>query len=157
MWANCSGRSPKMSDVRKSLVFCANGSFAQVAHDKWANEGFAQKILAKKSKILFFSMFYIRFSYLKQLAICSFPHFWRAMWANRSGRSPKMSESLRSLTKNEWLWANRLFLEGIAHSLIFFAKNERFAQKTDKRIPSPVSNPPSSLEWVFISLDSKEG
>ena len=27
--------------------------------------------------------------------------------------------------------------ERIAHSLIFFAKNKRFAQKTDERIPSP--------------------
>ena len=35
----CSGRSWKMSDLEQ---------FAQVAHDKWANELFAQNILAKK-------------------------------------------------------------------------------------------------------------
>ena len=75
------------------------------------------------------------------------------MWVNRSFRSPKMSdheriahlahqkwatmsESLNSLTKiNEWVnrslfWANR----SCAH---FFAKNERFARKSDERIPSP--------------------
>ena len=70
-----------------------------------------------------------------------------AMGANRSGRSPKlsdhewfaqvthqkwatMSESLRSLTKNEriaFFWANCSF----AHS---FAKNDRFAQKTWKSL-----------------------
>ena len=49
-WANRSGRSLQMSDHEQ---------FAQVAHQKWANERFAQQFLAKKSKILFFSMFYI--------------------------------------------------------------------------------------------------
>ena len=69
--------------------------------------------------------------------ICSFPLFWWAMWANRSGGSPKMSDVskwLRSLTKNERPWAIR----SGAH---FFAKNERFAQKTRERIPSPVHPP----------------
>ena len=46
--------------------------------------------------------------------------------ALRSGRSPKMNE-----------WANGLFFEQIAHSLIFSEKNEQFAQKTDEQIPSP--------------------
>ena len=51
-------------------------------------------------------MFYIRFKkiLLKKWANHSFPLFWWAMWVNRSGRSPKMSdvsESLMSLTKNE--------------------------------------------------------
>ena len=54
-----------------------------------------------------------------------------------------VSESLKSLNKNERCeqiteaahqkWANKQ----IAHLLIFFAKNERFAQKTDEQIPSP--------------------
>ena len=47
-WANCSGCSRQMSDRER---------FAQVAQRKWANERFAQKILAKKSKILFFECF----------------------------------------------------------------------------------------------------
>ena len=38
-WANHSGPSWQMGDRER---------FAQVAHDKWANERFAQKILAKK-------------------------------------------------------------------------------------------------------------
>ena len=88
-----------------------------------------KKCCLKKSKILFFSMFYIGFFYLKKWAIRSFPHFWWAMWAqgspkmsnvskslrahqkwamwaNRSCWSPKMSASVRSLTKNEGPWAN---------------------------------------------------
>ena len=47
-----------------------------------------------------------------------------------------MRDLLRSLTKNERS-SELLFFERIAHSLIFFAKKERFAQKTDERIPSP--------------------
>ena len=38
LWAICSDRSRQMSDLER---------FAQVAHDKWANERFAQKILYK--------------------------------------------------------------------------------------------------------------
>ena len=49
-------------------------------------------------------------------------------WANRSGGSPKMSK-----------WVNPSFFEWTAHSLIFLQKNKRFDQKTDERIPSPVS------------------
>ena len=49
-----------------------------------------------------------QFFLFKKWAIRSFPHFWWAMWANCSGYSPKISdvsESLRSLTKNEQWWA----------------------------------------------------
>ena len=49
------------------------------------------------------------------------------MWANHSGRSPKMSK-----------WANRLFFWANGSFTNFFAKNERLAQKTDEQIPSPV-------------------
>ena len=47
------------------------------------------------------------------------------MWANRSGRSPKMrdvSESLRSLNKNEQMSESLVFFEQIAHLLIFRKK-----------------------------------
>ena len=64
-WANRSDRPWQMSHHER---------FAQVAHKKWANERFAQQFLAKKSKILFFSMFYIRF-YFKKWANPSFPLF----------------------------------------------------------------------------------
>ena len=70
-WANGSGCSRQTSNRER---------FAQVAHDKWANDRFTQKNLAKKSKILFISLFYIHF---------------------------------------------------------FIKTNERFAWKTDERIPSP--------------------
>ena len=49
-----------------------------------------------------------------------------AMWANRSFRSPKMSEWVNC----SFFWANRSF----AH---FLTKNERFARKSNERIPSP--------------------
>ena len=109
--------------------------FAQVAHDKWAIEQFAQKSLAKKSKILFFSMFYIRFFHLKNERfahslffneqceqIAPVDHQKWAMWANRSSHSPKMSdhERLAQVTHPkmidhepitqvaQFFWANRL-------------------------------------------------
>ena len=70
-----------------------------------------KKVCLIKSKILFFSMFYMyTFFNYKKWAIRSFPLFWWAMWENRSGRSPKksnVSELLRSLTKNERPWAIR--------------------------------------------------
>ena len=65
-----------------------------------------------------------------------------------------MSNSLRSLTKmsdHERItqvahqqWENERiahFFKRIAHSLIFSQKTERFAQKTDERIPSPATCP----------------
>ena len=51
-WANRSGCSRQMMSDHEQ--------FAQVAQSKWANERFAQKILAKKIKNLVFSMFYKR-------------------------------------------------------------------------------------------------
>ena len=118
------------------------------------NEWFAYKNL---TNIVFFGRFIVRFFYR---AICSFPFFnerceqmaqvahqkWM-MWATCS---ETMSKWLRSLTKNErmseslmvahkkwatwascsFFWVNRSF----AH---FFAKNKRFAQKTDEQIPNP--------------------
>ena len=63
-----------------------------------------------------------------------------AMWANRSGLSPKMrdvSESLRSLTKNERMNKWLVFLSESLISSFLCAKNDWIAQKTDERIPSP--------------------
>ena len=50
-----------------------------------------------------------------------------------------MSKSLRLLTKTEQMSESLVFLanRSFAH---FFAKNERFAQKTDERIPSPAAD-----------------
>ena len=47
-----------------------------------------------------------------------------------------VSKSLRSLTKNDLMSESLVFLatRSFAH---FYAKNERFAQKTDEKIPSP--------------------
>ena len=60
LWANRSGHSEEMSNGER---------IAQAAHDKWAtmsdslrslrgNEQFAQNILAKKSKILFYNVLF---------------------------------------------------------------------------------------------------
>ena len=49
-WANCSGRSEEMSD-REQFAQVAQDKWATVsksAQKKWANERFAQKMLAKK-------------------------------------------------------------------------------------------------------------
>ena len=77
-WANLSGCSWKWANVSDLLRLLK------------INERFAQNILAKKSKILFFSMFYIRFFILK-MSVSLIPSFL----VNDA------SESLRSLTKNE--------------------------------------------------------
>ena len=91
-----------VSDVSESLRSLTKNErcerIAQVAHQKWATMSDSLRSLRGNER----------------------------SWANRSGRSPKMSE----WANRSFFWANRSF----AH---FFAKNERFAQKTDERIPSP--------------------
>ena len=62
--------------------------------------------------------------------IAHFAQIKWAMWANRSGRSPKMSEWVN----RSFFWANRSF----AH---FWAKNKRIARKTGEQIPSPARDP----------------
>ena len=56
-----------------------------------------------------------------------------------------VSESLRSLTKNERMSKLLAFL---SESLIrsFFCKNERFPQKTDEQIPSPAISHQNDLK-----------
>ena len=131
LWAIRSDHSRQMSNRE------------QITHKKWA-----KKFWLKKSKIFFLVCFTYVFL-LKKWVIRSFPLFgerceriaqvahqkW-AMWENRSGYSPKMSdhepfaqvaqrkwaivsESLRSLTKNERMSKLFVFFEQIAHSLIF--------------------------------------
>ena len=71
-----------------------------------------------------FSMFYIRLkkNVLKKWANCSFPLFWWAMWVNRSFCSNQMSD--------------------VSESLIFGQQIERFARKSNERIPSsPYATP----------------
>ena len=60
------------------------------------------------------------------------------MWANPSGRSPKMSNSLRSLTKNERMSESLVFFEQIAHSLIFFKKMSDSLRKPMSQFPALV-------------------
>ena len=157
-WANRSGRSRQMSDSER---------FAQVAHDKWANERFTQIFLAKTSKILFFSTFYIGIFLFKNEGFAHSLIFGERCeriakvahqneWWERSLRcclpimSATMSDSLRSLTKNERSWANCsgrslkmsewancwVFFEQIAHLLIF-------SQKMSNSLRNPMSKFPA--------------
>ena len=63
------------------------------------------------------------------------------MWANRSSRSPKMSE-----------WANRSIFGANRYFAHFLAKNEWFTWKTDEGIPSPGFQELSSLNNYFFCL-----
>ena len=123
-------------------------------------ERIAQVFYLKKERFAHFLFFGERCERIAQVA-----HQKWAMWVNPSGRSPKMSDhkrfaqvaqqnerpwancSGRSPKKSEWtnrkfFWANRSF----AH---FWAKNERFAQKTNERIPSPASR----VSFTFINFN----
>ena len=71
---------------------------------------------------------------------CSFPFFWWAMWAIRSGCSEEMSDRERITQVAHQKWANEWithFFEQIAHSLIFGQKNEQLTRKSNEQIPSP--------------------
>ena len=147
----------------------SNGErIAQVAHDKWAtvsdslrslliNEQMrdALKIFWQKiSEILFFSIFYTGFFILKNerfahylifgewcMQIAQFTHQKWAMWANHSGRSPKMSDHDRFTQVAHQKWANEritCFFEWIAHSLYFL-------QKTSNSIRKPMSEFPALI------------
>ena len=150
-WAICSGCSEEMSE----LVI-------------------RRKIWLTKYKILFFSMFYIRFLLFKKWANRSFPLF---RWAS------DVSELLRSLTKNErcersaqvapqkWAWVVRShcseemsdreriaqvahqkwanewitrFFERIAHSLIF-------GQKISDSLGKPMSEFPALFKSKILN------
>ena len=105
LWANCSGRSCQKSD--RELI-------TQVAHDKSANERFAQKNLTKMIK----SYFLVCFLYVKKTECIAHSLFFNercermaqvahqkwVMWANRSGRSPKMSnlERFAQVAQRKW-------------------------------------------------------
>ena len=107
LWVNRSGCSWQMSDLKR---------FAQVAHDKWANEPFAQFFWLKS----YFLACFIYVFWFKKMSDSLIP----SLLVN------DVSESHRSLTKNEECeriaqvayqkWANEqiaCFFEQIAHSL----------------------------------------
>ena len=156
LWVNRLGRSRQMSNSKR---------FAQVPHDKWANEQLAKKIknlILKNERFAHYLNFGERCERIGQVA-----HQKWALWSNHSGHSPKwanMSEWLRSLRGIERAWAKRsgcspkmsdwancsLFWvnRSFAH---FLAKNERFAQKTNKRIPSPALNDAHTTTLQYYS------
>ena len=112
-----------MSEWANHSFFLSESLICSFAHK---NERFAQKLL---TKIVFLYVL------LKKRAICSFPLFFWAMWANPWGHSPKMSnvsEALRPLTKNEQPWAIRSgFLPKwatMSKSLRALTKNQRMSE-----------------------------
>ena len=112
-WANRSGRPRQISDGEQ---------FAQVTQRKWANERFAQKMLAKKKlKSCFLVCFIFGFFFNEQIA--------HSLHSGRSTKMSDVSESLSSLTKNEWFahiaqrkWAI------VSKSLRSLTKNERMSE-----------------------------
>ena len=99
-------------------------------------------IWLNKSKILFFSKFYIRFLFLK-MSDSLIPSFLMS----------NVSESLRSLTKNEQReritqvayqkWANERtarFFERISHLLILLQKTRDLLRKPMSEFPALVNN-----------------
>ena len=113
--------------ICSSLIRSFRENQMSVSQDKWATVSHLRRSLRgnertsdslktiwlKKSKILFLVCFIydLKKKKMKKWANRSFPLFgWWAMLVNRSGHSPKMSnvsESIRSLTKNERPWAIR--------------------------------------------------
>ena len=166
--------------------------FTQIAQAKWAtvskslrslmiNEQMSDslnKFLLKKYKILFFSMFYIGFFILKNERfahslifgercerIAQVAHQKWAMWANRSGRSPKMSDVsklLRSLTKNERCERMSELLksltknERMGESLVFWANCSfaLFCKKQAIRSEKWWANSQPWLNSVYTRIDS---
>ena len=174
-------------------------SFAHFLQDKWAtvseslrslrgNERMSnsfKKCWQKNLKSTFLVCFIYGFLY-KKWANRSFPLFWWAMWVNRSGRSPKMSDReglaqvahqkwvtmsdlLTSLRGNEQSWANRSgrspkmsewvncsFFWANCSFTHFWAKNERFARKTYEWIPSPAKKWPKCTKSLFVKLLTRQ-
>ena len=110
----------------------------------WANHSFFAK---NKSSLLIRSYLVSKLSDLVTVA----QSVW-AMWANRSNGSPKLSDHERfaQVAHQKWAteriahffekmsdWANRSLFWANCSFAYFLAKNERFAQKTNERVPSP--------------------
>ena len=147
MWVICSGRSGQMSDCDR---------IAQVAHEKWANVSdllrslrtnerqiarfcskwfilsFAHKIIRKK--LYFCTLFTVFYKFKKKTKNLLIPSEQSERIAQvAQDKWATMSDSLRSLRRNERSWANRS-----GRSLFsFLAINKRFAPKFDEQIPNP--------------------
>ena len=98
-----------------------------------------------KNQKSYFWVFFMYVFYLKKWVIPSFPHFWWVMWANRSGRSPKMSDHERFAQVTHQKWVNRLF----------FRANRSFAhfsQKTSNSLRKVMSEFPALKKSKFKYL-----
>ena len=166
-WAYCSGHSWQMSHHER---------FAQVAHDKWANERFAKNVL---TKTIFFGTLFVRKKktrahslFLKRdvseslRSLRSLTKKWATMeqftqvihqkWATMSEmlrsftKNEQMSESLRSLTKNEQLWVIR---SGHSPKMSDW---ERIAQVAHDKRATWVNHSFFLSEWLFPSQKTSD-
>ena len=99
-----------LKTVIRSFPFF-NEQIAQVTYQKWATMSDSLKLLTKNEQ----------------------------PWAIRSGGSPKMSyyEGIAQVAHQNEQMSKLLFFLAYHSFAHFFAKNERFALKTDEQIPNP--------------------
>ena len=102
--------------MSESLIF-----YGRIAHSSFANK---KRVIRSKKFEQNRIILYVLKSFLKVFLNLLIPSFLVS----------DVRKSLRLLTKNERIAG---FIERMAHLLIFSPKNERFAQKTDERIPNP--------------------
>ena len=116
LWANRSGCSWQMSNRERFLV-CFINVFWFKNKERFAHSLFLMTDMSKSFRWL------TKHERCEQTAQVA--HQNEQPWANRSSLTPKMSE-----------WANRSFFWVNLSFVNFFAKNKRFAQKTNELIPS---------------------
>ena len=86
-----------------------------------------------------------------------FALFLWAMWVNHSGRSPKMSdvsESLRSLTKNERSWANCSGCSSKMSKLQIFLSKLLIRTFLGQKKSDSLGNPMSEFPALVLSIKS---
>ena len=155
LWANCSGRSPKMINHERFALrsLTKNEWIAQVTHDKratWVNRfDFSEWIALLLTKNEWFTQKYLHklvfFVSLKKTSTLLTHSFLKRceLWSDRSQKWATVS---KSLTKNKQQWAscspkmselgNCLFFWATQSFVLFLAKNEWFAEKTLSQFPT---------------------
>ena len=117
-WAIRSGRSEKMSDVIESLILLKkNKGMSDSLNKFWLTKSWNLVLLKVLKKITHFLFFGERCEWIAHFAQIK----W-AMWANRSFRSPKMSDHERFAQVAQRKWAI------VSESLILLTKNERMSE-----------------------------
>ena len=100
------------------------------------------------------SLIFAHFSFFGERCewIAHFAQIIWAMWANRSGCSPKMSDHKRFAHGHSEEMTDREQIVQVAH---FLTKNEQFARKSNERIPSPALNTSLvSIKMLVFALEA---